>query len=241
MLQARSALRFTSPSGAHALTGAWRGATFRYTTISALPGDARMSACESGNSPVSTRHGEVAVTGCAGLAADAAGVARDLEAARTWTSALLGTPHTVSASVELVRPGRERVTARSFSWRDSSPLEFSIALRHPRADGPHRRSAVRIFTHELTHLLLQAGQVARHDEEYVASMMESCVELEVFGNTRGYAFPEELAPAADAFSRSQKASVAAGHRAFRDVSALLQGARPEDALRATCKRLTSST
>lgn len=106
----------------------------------------------------------------------------------------------------------------------ANDVEIRFAFRDPAGREPHVRSLIRSIVHESTHLSdtfarLQAGAIER---EVRASLMETCVEAAVFGNSHGYAFPAEIDWSSEGYSPSQKRSIEAAKAAYRDVKPFIE-------------------
>ena len=108
-------------------------------------------------------------------------------------------------------------------------LMVKLSVRYEPGSEALRRSAVRIYAHELVHLDREVSgwQVSRKREEYLASLMESCVELEVFGDSKGYVMDGDIAAAGlEGLSPSQQRSADMFSVAYLDVRSFMGGADP---------------
>lgn len=108
-------------------------------------------------------------------------------------------------------------------------LSVRLALRYQAGNETLLRNGARVYAHELVHLNRTASRwrVSRNREEYLASLMESCVELDVFGNSRGYALEGDIAVVgANGLSHSQARSADMFSLAYLDVRSFMSGAEP---------------
>lgn len=66
-------------------------------------------------------------------------------------------------------------------------INIKLALRHYRTRGDlfFERYMVRILAHEISHVYMNLDSTQRKNEEFVASLLESCAELSVIGSANG--------------------------------------------------------
>lgn len=98
------------------------------------------------------------------------------------------------------------------------------------------RSLIRSIAHESTHLsdTFARLKVGATEREFRVSLMETCVEAVVFGNSRGYAFPAEIYWSSEGYSSSQKRSIEAAKAAYRSVQPFIERS-DWDGLDALCR------
>lgn len=194
-----------SETGAHYVQGGWRGGVFRYEIGSALPGDATRP--EQQPVPVSET-----LAGQAARAADY--VARGAHLRPPLRPVVRGAPIRMRA-----------VDVRRASAAQGEALVLPLVVRNVEGDERYARHAVRRVAHESAHLVAAFHRRTEVDEEWAASIIESCAERAVFGTTRGYVFRDELAQPSPTFNRAQRASVLGALQAIEDVETALKGDR----------------
>lgn len=193
-----------SDTGAHYVRGSWRQAEFRYEAGSALPGVVQQPEPRSFPTPPGLEEQAV-------LAADYVAGASQLRP-------------TLRVAVTAVPAGVRRVDVQRFRAGAGMPLTLPLAVRHVPGDERYARAAVRRVAHEAAHLIASFHRRSERDEEWAASVIESCAEHSVFGATRGYVFRDELAQPPAGFDPAQRRSVLEALRAARDVErAQLEG------------------
>lgn len=103
--------------------------------------------------------------------------------------------------------------------RSGDSVEIHFAFRDPAGREAHVRSMVRSVVHESTHLSDTSARLrlSPREREFRASLMETCVEAAVFGDSRGYAFPSEIYWATEGYSPAQKRSIEAAKAAYLAV------------------------
>lgn len=197
----------------------------RYSLSSLLAGPQRELAC----SPTKVEAKGVSLLDCVGIAEEeGALIAAQFRAASAGYRGYSDGIGMARVQLVLVPMGvgyRER--AEFIATPDQLPLKLS--LRYSPGSEPLRRAAVRTYAHELVHLdrVASRWQVSRQREEYLASLMESCVELEVFGDSKGYAREGEIAVLGmQGLSRAQKRSADMFSAALTDVRAFTQREQP---------------
>ena len=102
---------------------------------------------------------------------------------------------------------------------DALVVDFS--MRYEVGNENFLRQGVRDFVHELFHLNKAAvgWKIDRRREEYLAALMESCVETRVFGDTKGYVFKGDLVTASiGGLDGAQKNSVNSWAEAYKTVA-----------------------
>ncbi|TCZ87748.1 hypothetical protein [Lysobacter sp. N42] len=192
-----------SETGAHYIEGRWRGGVFRYEVGSALPGDPGRPVLRP--LPVSE-----------GLASQAAHAADYVARAAHLRPPLHSVVTGVGTGVRAVGVQRFRATGRE-------ALMLPLVVRIVEGDERYARHAVRRVAHESAHLVAAFHRRRQVDEEWAASVIESCAEQAVFGTTRGYVFQDELAKPPPTFDRAQRESVFGALRAIVEVRRALEG------------------
>lgn len=191
---------------------------FRYVVTSALPGRVRQLSCV----PVAGESARFSVTDCTGRGGHD-GVAEALEQSEASLRSLLGRQFAIHKVHITLVPEGVRYILVSRNVTPKLMLDYSMAFRTLGRGEEDVRSAVRRFVHELTHLALGAqAAVTLEDEEYLASVAESCVEFDVFGSARLAA--SDVAPN-KGFNRRQLVSIRANYRAFHDLRKFMEGER----------------
>lgn len=186
-----------SDTGAHYVRGSWRQGEFRYEAGSALPGVLRQPEPHSYPAPRSLEER-------ATLAADYVARASRLRPA-------------LKVAIAAVPGGVRRVDVQRLRAGAGMPLTLPLSVRYVPGDERYARAAVRRVAHESAHLVASFHWRSERDEEWAASVVESCAEHSVFGATRGYVFRDELAQPPAGFDGAQRRSVLEALRAARDV------------------------
>ena len=186
-----------SDHGAHYVDAKWRGADFQYEIGSALPG-----AMSPVNSAPVEPHSQIGYM---------------LERTVEYVAHSLQLPVALRATVTAHPLGVRAVVVRRHEISKGEPIEITIAVRHVAGDDRYDRGAVRRLAHEAAHVISAYHRVNAADEEWAATVMESCAEMAIFGNTKGFVFDDELATPLDSFSRSQATSTTQALAAIRQV------------------------
>lgn len=153
--------------------------------------------------------GRFSVTDCTGAIGGYEGVGEAFEEAETQLRSYLDGRFAVRKVQILMVPEEAQYILVSRNSTSKLMLDYSVAFRAFGRGEDGVRSAVRRFVHELTHLALGAQvAVTLDDEEYLASVAESCVEFDVFGSAR--LAVSGLAPDTG-FNRRQRASMRASY------------------------------
>lgn len=219
--QAKRALPDLAESGAHGVDVSRRGRLLRYEVISALPGTDDASGCAKLGKRINVDRFEV--VDCSGSSPDGLmPLGNALDKLADSLGRFFPSVGVKAVQVVLVPAGWKYLESnRHTSLPDE--IVFSIGFRW-KADERSVRSLVRSLTHEYAHIAAGAGTpTARQQNEYLASLAESCIEYEVLGNTRGYASEGELAVAeGGGLSRSMSLSMEMTVRAYEKVRSFSQ-------------------
>ena len=127
--------------------------------------------------------------------------------------------------VVLVPVGVGYRKAARFS-KDPAELAIELGIRYAPGNETLLRNGIRIYVHELVHLNRKASKwnISKDREEYLASLMESCVEVDVFGDSKGYVLEGDLNLAGSkGLSAAQDRSIKGFAAAYRDVRSYMRG------------------
>ena len=202
-----------------------KGKYLRYSISSLLAGPPGEISCRPG----SLQAKGVSLVDCAGVPSDESRhIARQFKAA---SDSYLNLAHGLGISktnVILIPMGVGYADVAKFIERPGE-LSVKLAVRYRPGNDALLRNGVRAYAHELVHLNRKASgwRVSRDREEYLASLMESCVELDVFGDSKGYVLEGDIAIAEiKGLSRSQKRSADMFSAAYLDIRSFMTGTEP---------------
>ncbi|WP_162349638.1 hypothetical protein [Pseudoxanthomonas gei] len=197
-----------------------KGNYLRYSISSLLAGPRAEMSCV----PEQMQHNAIALVDCVGLSAgERALMAGQFTAASASYQGFSKGIGIARNRVVLVPSGVGYSEVASFVEKPEH-LSMAVSVRYDRGSEALRRNAVRVYVHELLHLNRAAAgwKISRAREEYLASLMESCVEMEVFGDTRGYALEGDIAATGiEGLSRSQRRSADMFSAAYLDIRSFI--------------------
>lgn len=194
--------------GAHAVWAQpfWRWIAFEYVTV--LPGDTPVS-CER----KLRSSGVLTITSCT-----------DVD--DSWSIAFAQ----VIGALEHFFPGMEvgqakvhlypegaRALRRDRGFSRIDRIKVVLGFRYIPGDDRYLRYAARTFAHEYAHVALRSRNMSPEHEEFVAGVVESCVEYRAFGATWGAVFSMSSESPAE-FDSAQRRS----HRALLEADALVK-------------------
>lgn len=202
-----------------------RGKHLRYSISSLLAGPPIEISCR----PESLEAWGVSLVDCTGVQGDEGRhIARQFKAASDSYLSLAHGLGISKTSVVLIPMGVGYTDVAKFIEKPGE-LSVKLAVRYQPGNEALLRNGVRAYVHELVHLNRKASgwRVSRDREEYLASLMESCVELDVFGDSKGYALEGDIAVAEiRGLSPSQKRSADMFSVAYLDVRSFMGGTEP---------------
>ena len=150
-----------------------------------LPGRMAPLKCEV------SEFGVISIADCAGVEDDLSAIAKTLSDFSEGVSLLFPGIAARRINIELI-PDNIGIFRKVSSASRADMLDISFSFRAPKGRGVYLSAMARTIVHEMVHVAFRDKRINRREAEFVASLAETCVEQQVLGASKGYAFENEM-------------------------------------------------